>query len=121
MTDSYAMHPALNSESQIGAEHGKKKPGTMVQAQNRSPINNKERNSSRSVIVNGTRMAVTLDFIDDCDNVNKMYYAIEDVPSFHLVFLFGIQVIVLFLHSFSITPYPLYNTVASIQSRIRVR
>ena len=35
---------------------------------------------------------INIDILSDYNNLHRMYYSVEDVPPFHLSFLFGMQV-----------------------------
>ena len=51
--------------------------------------------NTRSANVNGTKMEkkeINIDVLSDYNNLDRMYYTVEDVPPFHLTLLFGIQV-----------------------------
>ena len=102
----------------MSAVYGESNVKTTVPVQNRMQETKRDRSAS-TVNVNALRMEVKdidIDILSDYSNLHKMYYSVEDVPPFHLSFLFGMQVYILgFLRMFRVFIYHWYhaNTVRS--------
>ena len=87
----------------MSAVYGESNVKTTVPVQNRMQEAKRDQSAS-TVNVNGLRMEVKdidIDILSDYSSLHKMYYSVEDVPPFHLSFLFGMQVYIFVIRFFT--------------------
>ena len=85
------LHSGFDSESHKSAPGtGKSNKAMDVPLKGRLV---KDEDNNYDYVRNGIEMDVKVDIITDNDDIDKMFYTVEDVPASHLVFLFGLQVL----------------------------